>query len=755
MKSPLKVEISGSHPLLILMAPAGIGGHVATRDYSDEARAMVAGWEWLDDGIKPCLTIQIEGICDDRFRRNEVLLPYAQEAGIPITLQVQTNNADVNDTVPMEMVRRYLDDYSCIVGLQISEASQRTFVAHGGGPEYSMGRNARYARDIMKLAGEYGLFMSWQLMSENYAAIGCSADNEALFDTVCEYGEYVIPMHEMNCEFAKYIDHLAAIGLWISGATAHWGVEGQSWYWSDAGYNKPGTVYPGTLEMPGELYAIMFLLGATAGATAYSVEPPWDIWPGSAGSWRFTEWIVPTFKRLANERLIPTRREAIEAMPVAYHLPRCERPRHFHEVSRDLDFDHHEGRLIRATYGVSDRAREAEMIPNSPRYGWIPALPTKTPEAVLSQFKRIIRPGDLTSVEHAQEVMAEHFPPVDRGEAWSAAIGPLVVAANTHENWFVPESTNVMVPRRPDGVTVERKGDDRVLAWDRRDGDRGYRVWRLRDGAETCVTGEPIAAAELRLGDFSASDRYAVSAITDATEAIEATLHLHQFLLLSRRESRRSVWVNEAGDRCERFRFAEAAPGATEEILAKEKRCAACTPVEDLASPVVADDDRDSRVKRDVMEAMLGWKRAIEAEDIERILTFYADDYREPDGRTAESVDAAFRLVFRRYMVEQMGRLSREWGSLPGWQYPAVRLFVRKWLSVSSDRVEVEAVAHLWAGAGPETEPSDIFNHPFGRPKTCVFVWEKATTAWKIAETKPPFIRIEDTGVFRFRYQGW
>ncbi len=40
--------------------------------------------------------------------------------------------------------------------------------------------------------------MSWQLMRDNYAAIGCSGDNEALFDTIIEYSDYVIPMHEMN-----------------------------------------------------------------------------------------------------------------------------------------------------------------------------------------------------------------------------------------------------------------------------------------------------------------------------------------------------------------------------------------------------------------------------------------------------------------------------------------------------------------------------------------------------------------------------
>jgi hypothetical protein len=351
--------------------------------------------------------------------------------------------------------------------------------------------------------------------------------------------------------------------------------------------------------------------------------------------------------------------------------------------------------------------------------------------------------------------MDRYFPPVDRGDAWSVLVGPLVVAANTHENWFVPESVKLTVPRRPDGVRIERRETGHVLVWNAYEGDRGYRVWRLRDGEETCLTEEPVAEPEFLIGESAPSDRCAVSAITSASEAIEGTLHLHQFVIFSRRESRRSAWVNEAGDSVERFRFAETLAGASEEILANERRCAECSPVEDLASPFVGEEDPKAATKREVMGAMLGWKRAIEAEDIERILRFYADDYREPDGRTTESVTAAFRLVFRRYMTEQMERLSREWGSMPGWHCPAMRLFVRNWVSVAKDRVEVDTVAHLWAGGGPEMEPSDIFNHPIGRPKTCVFVWKRAAEGWKIAETKPPFMTIEDTGVFRFRYQGW
>ena len=745
MRTPLKTRISADHPLLIIMAP-----HYPADDYHENARLMIQCWEQLDADLRPHVTVQIEGISDDNFRRNEVLLPIAQRAGMPITLQIQTNNADVDDTVPFDSVRRYVDEYSCIVGLQIVESSLRTFVGHGAGREYTMGRNARYARDIIRVCGEYGLFMSWQHMTENLATVGCSVDNEALFDTVCEYGEYVVPMHEMNCETSKYIDHLSCMGMWLSGSTAQWGVEGQSWYWSDAGFNAPGSFEPGTLAMPGQVYSLMFLLGASAGAAAYSVEPGTDFWLNG------DTWIAPTFKRLVKERLIPSRAEVMATTPVAYHMPRCEKPADFHRISEDLDFDRNEGRLIRATYGVYDRARDAEMIPNGPRYGWVPLLPTRTPHGVLEKFQHIIRPGELSSVAQAKEVADEHFPPVDRGEAWSVEVGPLAVAANSHENWYVPETVKLSIPRRPTGVALEQEGGGWTLTWEQSDGDREYRVWRLRDGSEACLTEPPGAENRFAVTGGEDGDLYAVSALTDARETVEGALHLHEFLVLSLNESRRSEWIGTDGTRTESPRLGEALATATEGIMEKEARCASCTPVEDLLSPRVETADPQAGIKREVMSALTEWKHAIEAEDIERIIACYADEYREPDGRTTESVEVVFRSILRKYLPESTAQLMREWGSAAAWHFPSVRLLVREWVAVADDRVEVDCVAQMWLGGGPEMEPSDMIKHPFGgRSKVLRMVWTRADGGWRIAETTPPFLRMEDTGIFRFRYQGW
>jgi hypothetical protein len=752
MKSPLKIEISRTHPLLILMAPCGINAHWAPAgSYEPEARAMVEGWESLDDLLRDHVTIQIEGICDDDWARNDQMLVFAQELGIPITLQVQTNSADINDTLPPDRVRRLLDAYPCIVGLQISEASQRTFVGSGAGPEHRMGRNARYACDIIRLAGEYGLFMSWQLMKENFAAIGCSADNEALFDTVREYGDYVIPTHEMNCEFSKHIDHAACMGLWLSSTTKHWGVEGQSWYWSDAGYNEPGCNIPGSLEMPGQVYSIMFLLGAIAGADTYSVEPPWDIWSGP-GAHRFNDWIVPTFRRIVTEKLIPSKSDVLAGMPLAYHLQPCEKQIDFHAVSEDMDFDHGEGRIVRATLGVFDRARDAEMIPNDPRYTWIPILPVKTSQEVLDSFQRVLRPGEVACVEEARSIVEEYFPPVDRGEAWSWTSGPLTVAMNTHENWFVPESVKLRVPRTPTGIRFENDGGGYVLAWDRNPGDTGYHVW-MRDDGETCLTDAPITESRLRVPSEDAA--YCVSAITSDTEDMAGTLHLHDFVILDSKESRRSPWISADGVTTGSARFAESIPDSDDSIAAREQRCAECTPVEDLSSPVVQADDPQGQVKREVMISLTHLKHAIEAEDVDGVVGVYDADYREFDGRTTESLGVAFKSILRQHLPAAMTRLDKEWGVLPAWQNPIARVFVREWESVSDDVVESRCVFEIIAGGGPEMEPSDIFRCPLGREPIISMTWRKSADGWHVLATDPSILRMEDTIPFRFRYQGW
>jgi len=592
--------------------------------------------------------------------------------------------------------------------------------------------------------------MSWQEMGENLVAVGCSANNEALFETICEYGEYVIPTHAMNGAVSKYMGHLGGMGLWLSGATDQWGVEGQSWYWHDCGYGTPGQCTGGSLAMPGGIYATMYLLGASAGASVFSVEPGSDFWVGET-----KDWIESTFKRILNERLIPSRADMVAKTPVVYHMSLCEKPIDFHKISADLDFDRHEGKLIRGTYGVFDRARDAEMIPNTPRYGWIPVLPAKTPDWVLHQFDRVIRTGEISSVEHATEIANEHFPEVDRGTAWSYVAGPLAVAANTHENWFVPETVKLTVPKRPTNARVAQTSDGWSLEWDPSEGDQGYHVWRLRNDREERLTDEPVTQATFALDEATDGDLFAVSAITSAEETIEGTLHLHQFLILSRRESRRSLWVGTCADiePVERPRFGEAIPDATPEILADEARCSECHPVQDLASPVISSDDPDGPIKREMMDTLLGWKQAIEAEDVDRILSFYADDYVEPDGRTTESVGVVFRSIFQKYMGEAIEHLVERWGAVSAaWRSTAMRLFVREWRSVSPDRIEVDCQINMMAGGGPEMEPSDTFKV---RHQKLQMIWTRGADGWKIHRTTPAFLRMENTGIYRFRYQGW
>jgi hypothetical protein len=155
------------------------------------------------------------------------------------------------------------------------------------------------------------------------------------------------------------------------------------------------------------------------------------------------------------------------------------------------------------------------------------------------------------------------------------------------------------------------------------------------------------------------------------------------------------------------------------------------------------------------MDAMTGWKRAIEAEDVEAVLRFYDPDYREEDGRTAESVGVALRSILWKYLEERVGSVANEWKAIYAWRYPVVRLLVREWRIVSADRVEVATKAVMWAGGGPELEPSDMFVFPWGRPNDMVMAWQKRREGWRILKTTPAFLRMEDTVIYRYVFQGW
>jgi hypothetical protein len=211
----------------------------------------------------------------------------------------------------------------------------------------------------------------------------------------------------------------------------------------------------------------------------------------------------------------------------------------------------------------------------------------------------------------------------------------------------------------------------------------------------------------------------------------------------------------------ERPRIGEVPPGAHPDAQDKERRCAACSPIEDLASPVIAQNDPAREAKRAVSEAIIGWKRALEREDVDAVLTFYDPDYREADGRTVESVGVALRSIFWRYLEVSAGSVAAEWGSIYAWSHPAVRIVTRGWRVVSPDVIEVDTKTMMWAGSGPEMEPSDMIRVPWDSPCDLKMTWRRqpgvpqARNGWRILKTEPAFVRMESTVPFRWCYQGW
>jgi hypothetical protein len=295
------------------------------------------------------------------------------------------------------------------------------------------------------------------------------------------------------------------------------------------------------------------------------------------------------------------------------------------------------------------------------------------------------------------------------------------------------------------------KFDGSELSWISTSDDMGWHVWLLRNGVERRLTRNPITDPSFIPAGMEAGDRYAISALTGAMEEIKATLHLHDLLVYSARESRRSVWISTNGSAVERHRYGEAIPPTPEDVTARELRCAECAPVEDLASPVVNVGGPQDQV----MGAMTAWKRAIEAENVEEIMAWYADDYREADGRSVESVRVALRCLLWSQLHERFGSLEEEWGRVAAWRRPIVRLLTREWERVSNEEVVVLTQYQLWAGTGSDMEPSDMLKLPFDRDNAMRMTWRRTDAGWRLTNTDPPFLQAEDLFPYRYTYQGW
>jgi len=385
---------------------------------------------------------------------------YADEHDFPLVWQVRTwvppwhpawKNGRTGPGVDSDKVAEVLDKHPSIRGIQICELNNFGFSTE----------EKLYVSDLLKVVADAGRYLSWREGND-----GCNIWVEVglekwLSDDIKRYGEYVLPQWEMNIPRNAYLCHDSVLGLWLAGWVSNWGVEPQSWYWSECGFtdlNTPrenhnrGYRKGDRSKFPETMWGQMMLLGLNSGATVYNFEPmedslfTRDLRYASAA----LRVVFPLLEDIVKQRLIPSKEEVMSKIKVAYvadfesgEESEASDVDYYRGYAADNVFfgrhrerGHGTGTIYKATYGIE---HEHEMIPDTGRYYWIPVLPKYTRMEFMNEFERVLCPNQFTGETEAKIFFDVFYPPIQEGNGYVVFVGDEVMAMNSLENMDLPQ----------------------------------------------------------------------------------------------------------------------------------------------------------------------------------------------------------------------------------------------------------------------------------------------------------------------------
>ncbi|GEM_PF-1642220 len=318
-----------------------------------------SAWALIPRDVRPGFLFRVGGSRESIA----TILAVAQAAGTPIALQVNGPHDIIAghwDRVPLALLARWARQYPALKAFYICEQQVQGGVDN---PEVT-----GYLERLIALGRESGRPVFWA--DANWGGnIWLEAEARPDFAEFlrANYG-YVYPLWKMNGAFEPYLAPAGLLGLWLSQTVAAWGVQPESYYWTEAGFASEG-VQRGYKEgerrdAPLAVFQELALLGASAGAEIYSFEPTDDFWGETSSHPELENLIWPLF-RMLKDAVIPGLSE-VQAAVVRKHVLDPA------DLVFRSDYTPAMRRLFAKTLGL---AYPFQMIPASGDCYWIPFLP--------------------------------------------------------------------------------------------------------------------------------------------------------------------------------------------------------------------------------------------------------------------------------------------------------------------------------------------------------------------------------------------
>lgn len=324
-----------------------------------EAGDPAPKWKLLPADVQSHLLIRINGSID----YVQHALEEAQRDRIPIALQMNGPHNIVGGhwrRKPLARVAEWAHRYSELKAFYICEQQVQ------GGIENPKVKS--YLEHLIALGSETGRPVFWADANWGMNAWLNVVANEDFTRFAREHRGYLYPLWKMNGGFVPYLAPAGLLGLWLKGTVAGWGVQPETFYWTEAGFRTLGVQrdYKEGLrqDAPPVLFQELALLGASAGAEVYSFEPGTDIFDANSG--RNVKMILVPLVRMLTDSVIPDSSNVKDAVVKEHVLD-----------PTDLIFRRHYTaplrKLFSRTLGI---AYPYEMVPESGSCYWIPFVPS-------------------------------------------------------------------------------------------------------------------------------------------------------------------------------------------------------------------------------------------------------------------------------------------------------------------------------------------------------------------------------------------
>ncbi len=591
-----------------------------------------------------------------------------------------------------------------------------------------------YTAALAKLAADSGLWLIIQTCHKSVLDLVGSAANAELRETLHAYGNNIIFIHAYRGAESHNLIRSAALGLWLTGYAAHYGISPQSriafeaGYWGLNHYRGPGG---GNLSlMHSSYYSKMIIVGIATGATVLEFDCPWDIFPDQRGFDSWKNYIYPLLRKTLKEKLIPTREEFLSENFVAYRPEPFDTPAARERVQRDIDTNYSTGFLFRAAYGLWNPSYESELIPDISRFRFIPVVPPEFKNNPKT-FIRVIDTGEEKTEQGYSELLSVYYRRDPHLKAWRFHAGHNTFLVQNKENTEEMQLCNIYGPRQPENVSLETApGKPISLKWQPVENATGYNIYarRYTEAFFTRITDKPVTDTKWTAPAFpfdgDSLPEIAVTAVSPATEPIYFNPGFYDSIIVPDGESPilNSLLIGDDGKTIfnNHIDLSGSNPAKHLEEISHPMTCLASEP--------------------NILERFKQLETAFINADTAAVADFYSERYFDDDANDKAHIIEAYNTFFTRFAPKE-----------PDFRYEPQYLgrAAIDLLNILNSEDEKQTFATAWVYFARIDPLRDrLIRVPIPINCSIEFTWEYETQtsppAWRITKTDPPIPRIQD-----------